>query len=83
MLYVYIMYTRADKIIHDMKQRGVSHKRAFKNWMVGIALVLLAIALYGTWVVPIIPLYLKGIFASSYYVCVMLFWYQKIKEPKE
>lgn len=83
MLYLFIMYRRHDEIVQNMKQRG-SFSPAFKMKRLLICLGLLAMAgvLYGVMLIPIIPLFIRGMIATGYYLALMVCWYQSINEPR-
>lgn len=82
MLFLYVMFYRYDKIRHYVPpQKEITKRKGLKKWLTGIGLLILTILLVGLVTNLYIPLYLRGLIASGYYILLAICWYQKIKEP--
>lgn len=79
-----IMYVRHDQLVQNLKWRKKLVQPPFwKRCLLRLGLFAIAVLLYGLIFNPIIPLYIKGLLASGYYLMLMVCWYRKTKEPKE
>ena len=82
MLTVFVMLYRYDDLKYEMRQRGeLRTKAAWKSALTIVILLSLGVALFGIVTNLYVPLYLRGLIASGYYILLAICWYRKIKEP--
>lgn len=83
-LYLFIMYRRYDEIVQAMKKQGLAPALSTgKKVLICLGLLAVACVLYGIVLIPTIPLFLRGMMSTGYYLILTICWYQTIKEPKK